>query len=100
MRLPILKKNPPLRILLRLWNSQGNIWSALPVFFFNLNSAETNDTIQKIAQEVSPLLSEFNNDITLNEKLFRRVKNVFENKDKYPLTAEQYTLLDKKYKKF
>ena len=68
--------------------------------FFNLNSAETNDTIQKIAQEVSPLLSEFNNDITLNEKLFRRVKNVFENKDKYPLTAEQYTLLDKKYKNF
>ncbi len=68
--------------------------------FFNLNSAETNDTIQKIAQEISPLLSEFNNDITLNEKLFRRVKKVFENKDKYPLTAEQRTLLDKKYKNF
>ncbi|MGB5460808.1 MAG: M3 family peptidase, partial [Eudoraea sp.] len=68
--------------------------------FFNLNSAETNDTIQKIAQEVSPLLSEFNNDIILNEKLFRRVKNVFENKEKYHLTVEQDTLLDKKYKNF
>jgi len=68
--------------------------------FFNLNSAETNDTIQKIAQEVSPLLSEFSNDITLNEKLFRRVKKVFDNKDKYQLTAEQDTLLDKKYKNF
>ncbi len=68
--------------------------------FFNLNSAETNDTLQKIAQEISPKLSEFNNDITLNEKLFRRVKKVFENKDKYPLTAEQHTLLDKKYKNF
>src|SRR5690606_27137262 len=38
--------------------------------FFNLNSAETNDTIQKIAQAVSPLLSEFRNDIPLNEDLF------------------------------
>ena len=68
--------------------------------FFNLNSAETNDAIQKIAQEISPLLSEFNNDITLNEKLFRKIKKVFENKDKYPLTPEQHTLLDKKYKNF
>ena len=39
--------------------------------FFNLNSAETNETIQKIAQEVSPLLSDFSNDITLNETLFK-----------------------------
>ena len=42
--------------------------------FFNLNSAETNEEIQKIAQEVSPLLSEFSNDITLNEELFKRIK--------------------------
>ncbi|GAL62448.1 dipeptidyl carboxypeptidase Dcp [Algibacter lectus] len=48
--------------------------------FFNLNSAETNETIQKIAQEVSPLLSEFGNDITLNEDLFKRVKAVYDNK--------------------
>lgn len=68
--------------------------------FFNLNSAETNDTIQKIAQEVSPLLSEFSNDITLNEALFKRVKSVFEIKDTLNLTAEQETLLDKKYKSF
>ncbi|MFK7782048.1 M3 family metallopeptidase [Psychroserpens sp.] len=68
--------------------------------FFNLNSAETNDTIQKIAQEVSPLLSEFSNDITLNEDLFKRVKTVYENKDNLNLTTEQETLLDKKYKGF
>ena len=46
--------------------------------FFNLNSAETNEEIQKIAQEVSPLLSEFGNDILLNELLFKRVKEVFD----------------------
>ncbi|NJX14812.1 M3 family metallopeptidase [Tamlana crocina] len=68
--------------------------------FFNLNSAETNEEIQKIAQEVSPLLSEFSNDITLNEDLFKRVKTIYEQKDKLNLTTEQQTLLDKKYKSF
>lgn len=68
--------------------------------FFNLNSAETNEKIQKIAQEVSPLLSEFGNDITLNEALFKRVKAVYEQKDNLDLTVEQQTLLDKRYKGF
>ncbi|SEQ71162.1 peptidyl-dipeptidase Dcp [Hyunsoonleella jejuensis] len=68
--------------------------------FFNLNSAETNETIQKIAQEVSPLLSEFSNDITLNEDLFKRVKAVYDSKTTLNLTTEQITLLDKKYKSF
>lgn len=68
--------------------------------FFNLNSAETNDEIQKIAQEVSPLLSEFSNDITLNETLFKRVKAVYDAKDSLDLTPEQLTLLNKKYKGF
>ena len=49
--------------------------------FFNLNSAETNQTIQKIAQEVSPLLSEFSNDIILNEALFKRVKAIYNSKN-------------------
>ncbi|MFS4482199.1 M3 family metallopeptidase [Hyunsoonleella sp. 2307UL5-6] len=68
--------------------------------FFNLNSAETNETIQKIAQEVSPMLSEFSNDITLNDDLFKRVKAVYNLKDKLDLTTEQQTLLGKKYKGF
>ena len=68
--------------------------------FFNLNSAETNDEIQKIAQEISPLLAEFGNDITLNKALFERVKIVYDQKDNLNLTKEQATLLDKKYKSF
>ncbi len=68
--------------------------------FFNLNSAETNAEIQKIAQEVSPLLSEFSNDITLNENLFKRVKSVYDKKGEFELSVEQETLLDKKYKSF
>ena len=68
--------------------------------FFNLNSAETNDEIQKTAQEISPLLSEFGNDITLNEALFQRIKTVYEQKDTLELSVEQNTLLDKRYKSF
>ncbi len=68
--------------------------------FFNLNSAETNEDIQRIAQEVSPLLSEFSNDITLNEDLFKRVKAVYDQKEQLDLNTEQRTLLEKKYKSF
>ncbi|RAJ14475.1 peptidyl-dipeptidase Dcp [Olleya aquimaris] len=68
--------------------------------FFNLNSAETNDDLQKIAQEVSPILTEFGNDITLNEGLFKRVKHVYDNKNMFNLNTEQNTLLEKKYKSF
>ncbi|MEC4114483.1 M3 family metallopeptidase [Myroides pelagicus] len=68
--------------------------------FFNLNSAETNDEMQKIAQEVAPMLSALSNDISLNEELFKRVKAVYEQKDGLNLTTEQETLLTKNYKSF
>ena len=68
--------------------------------FFNLNSAETNEEIQKIAQQVSPMLSEFSNDVTLNELLFKRVKAVYETRKEINLNAEQLTLLERKYKNF
>lgn len=78
----------------------GRTLDRLSAIFFNLNSAETNDEIQKIAQEVSPWLSEFSNDIRLNEKLFERIKSVYGDKENLDLTVEQSTLLDKKYKGF
>ena len=78
----------------------GDVLDRLSSIFFNLNSAETNDEMQKIAQEVSPLLSEFGNDIRLNADLFARVKKVYEQKDALNLNTEQATLLDKKYKSF
>ncbi len=78
----------------------GDILDRISSIFFNLNSAETNDELQKIAQEVSPLLSEFSNDIRLNADLFAKVKAVYEQKDKLNLNPEQTTLLDKKYKSF
>lgn len=68
--------------------------------FFNLNSAETSEEIQKIAQEVSPLLTEFSNDLLLNEQLFSKVKAVYDNREAVDLNAEQNMLLDKQYKSF
>ena len=78
----------------------GEKLNRITSIFFNLNSAETNEEIQKIAQEISPWLSEFRNDITLNETLFKRVKSVFDTKENLDLTPEQQMLLDKQYKSF
>ena len=78
----------------------GQELDRLSSIFFNLNSAQTNDEIQNIAQKVSPLLSEFGNDIILNEDLFKRIKSVYDSNSDLKLTVEQSTLLDKRYKSF
>ena len=72
----------------------------LTAMFFNLNSAETNDTLQAEAQRISPLLTDYGNDIRLNEALFKRVKTVYDQRENLSLTAEQQTLLEKTYKSF
>lgn len=76
----------------------GENLDRLSSIFFNLNSAETSDEMQKIAQEVTPLLTEFGNDIALNEDLFKKVKSVYENRNTINLTTEQATLLEKNTK--
>ncbi len=78
----------------------GDILDRTSAVFFNQNAAETSPEIQKIAQEISPLLTEFGNDISLNEDLFKRIKSVYENKEKFDLSPEEITLLDKRYKSF
>ncbi|RMZ51731.1 M3 family peptidase [Flavobacteriaceae bacterium PRS1] len=91
---------PNFKNTLEALDFSGEQLERISSIFFNLNSAETNDKIQKIAQDVSHLLSEFNNDIALNEKLFIRVKEVYNSKERLKLTEEENTLLDKKYKGF
>ncbi len=68
--------------------------------FFNLHSAETNDDIQKYAKEISPLLTEFGNDVSMDEVLFAKIKIVWDNKEKFNLDQEQLMLLEKNYKSF
>lgn len=93
-------KEPDFENTIEALEFSGKQLDLVSSIFFNLNSAETNDEIQKIAQEISPLLSEFKNDIILNESLFAKVKQVYENRDNLNLSIEQQTLLDKKYKAF
>jgi len=68
--------------------------------FFNLNSAETSDQMQAIAQEIAPRLSDFGNDITLNEKLFARIRAVFNARESLNLNTEETTLLEKSFRRF
>ena len=70
------------------------------LILFNLNSAETSEAIQKITQRASQLLTQFQNDVRLNQALFERIKAVHEKKKEENLTVEQETLLEKEYKGF
>lgn len=94
------KEKPTFENTLEALDFSGQTLDRLSSVFFNLNSAETCDEMQKIAQEVSPLLTAFGNDVSLNEALFHRVKEVYNQKESLQLTPEQATLLDKKYKSF
>ena len=78
----------------------GALLSKAQHVFFNLLSANTNDTMQEIAKEASPMFSKFRDDILLNERLYERVKAVYEQKDKLNLATEQEKLLDEYYKDF
>lgn len=62
-----------------------------------LSGANTNDSLQALQREMSPLLSKHRDDIALNEKLFERVKSVYENRDKFGLTPEEVKLLEDEY---
>ena len=93
-------ETPTFKNTIEALDFSGEALDRLSSIFFNMNSAETCDEMQKIAQDVSPLLIAFSNDIALNEDLFKRVKAVYEQKDTLNLTTEQATLLDKKFKSF
>jgi len=80
--------------------STGSLLDKVESVFYVLNGSMTNDDMQEIAKEVAPLGSKHRDNIWLNEKLFQRVKAVYEQKDKLDLTTEQNTLLEKYYKDF
>jgi len=78
----------------------GELLGKVSRVFGNLNSANTNEEIQAIAKEMAPELSAHSDNISLNEKLFGRVKAVWDKKDELGLNAEQQMLLEKTYKSF
>ena len=94
------KETPTFKNTIEALDYSGESLDRISSIFFNLNAAETNERIQKIAQEVSPLLTDFSNDIALNSPLFERVKLVYNTRKTLNLSEEQKILLEKKYKGF
>ncbi len=78
----------------------GEVLRRVSRVFYGLRGAETNDSIQALAKELSPLLSEHSDNINLNEQLFNRVKTLHDDTTGMNLTTEQYRLLDTYYKGF
>ncbi len=78
----------------------GDLLKKVSSVFFNLYSCDTNDGLDKIAKVISPILSEHNDNVYLNEKLFARVKTLYDNRAKLGLTAEQTRLLEKYHRNF
>ena len=68
--------------------------------FFNLTEAETTDALTELSMKMAPVLSEHDDNISLNEKLYKRVNDVYRQKDSLNLSTEQQRLLDKTYKRF
>lgn len=91
-------------VIVALDNS-GDVLSKVTTVLYNLTSANTNDTLQKLAQEMAPTLSEHNDNIYLNDALFKKVKAVYDQyqiakPETLQLTAEQQMLLNETYKRF
>jgi peptidyl-dipeptidase Dcp len=78
----------------------GELLTKVSSVFFNVKEANTNDSINTIAEEVAPLLSQHTDAILLNEALFAKVKAVYEQKAGLGLKGEQARLLDETYKSF
>ena len=78
----------------------GKTLNKVSSIFFNLLEADSDETLQQIAEEVSPLLNDYQMYVSLNEKLFARVKSVWERKEGLGLAQDQMTLLEKTYKSF
>lgn len=82
------------------YEESGELLQHVNTVFGNLLSAETSDELQELAKEIMPLMSEHENNISLNEKLFERIKTVYERRDKENLDPEQAKLLEDTYNGF
>ncbi len=94
------KQKPSFENTIVALENAGGLLDQVGAPFYNLLSSETSDELQAIAEELSPLMTEHSNSIRLNEKLFLRIKAVYEQRDKLTLNAEQSTLLKNTYDGF
>ncbi|WP_282636217.1 M3 family metallopeptidase [Sphingobacterium thalpophilum] len=78
----------------------GSLLNNVSTVFYNLNSANTNDSIQAIAKDLAPILSSHSDEISMNAKLFDKIKEIWNNRNSLGLDAEDTKLLEETYKSF
>lgn len=78
----------------------GDLYNRVSNIFYNIKSANTSDEMQQIAKDLVPIISEHKSNISLNPKLFERIKAVYLGRDSLDLNQEQAMLLEKTYKRF
>ena len=78
----------------------GELLNKVASVFYGQNSACTSDEMQAVSREISPLLSQHSDDITMNAALFKRVKYVYDHQSEEKLDKEQKKLLEETYKSF
>jgi peptidyl-dipeptidase Dcp len=93
-------EKPTFKNTIEALEQAGYLLKRIEQVFFNINSAETSKEIQQIAQEISPVLTGYYNDITLNSELFRKIRQVYNEREKLGLNTEQEKLLEDTYKTF
>ena len=91
---------PTFENTIEMLEKSGDLLDRVTTVFGNLMSADTNDEMEAIAEKMMPLLTEHSNNITLNDRLFQRIKSVYEQKDSLHLNKEQEMLLEKTYDGF
>jgi peptidyl-dipeptidase Dcp len=94
------KAEPTFENTIKPFAYSGDLLSRVGIVFGALNSANTNDTLQALSRELSPLQSKHRDDISLNDTLFQKVKSVYDNRDKFKLTDEEKKVLEDTYKRF
>ena len=82
------------------YDKSGKMLTRVSKVFFNLTEANTNDQLQSIANMVSPLLSKHNDDISMNAKLFARIKTIFDKRKESNLDVQQIRVVEKYYRDF
>jgi peptidyl-dipeptidase Dcp len=82
------------------FDKAGELLGKVSSVFYGVRGSNTNDRMTEIATDLSPLLSAHNSEIRLNEKLFKRIQTVYENRNDFDLDQEQMILVEKTYRDF
>jgi peptidyl-dipeptidase Dcp len=93
-------QEPTFENTIKAFEYSGQLLQRVSSVFGSLNSANTNDSLQAINRELSPVSSKHRDDINLNDTLFKRIKSVYDNKTKFKLTDEESKILEDTYKDF